>query len=79
MSIVGVYDEKVKTEKKLYFKLEEWDDSDVIIKVVNENGVAIYAPFICTIDKKTGKVYREHDVNNTIGFVLDVHGRVKVE
>ena len=77
--IEGVFNEKVKREERFYFKLEEWDDSDVIIKVVNENGVAIDTPFICTIDKKTGKVYREYDVNNTIGFDLDDYGRVKVE
>lgn len=77
--IEGVFNEKVKREERLYFKLEEWNGSEVIIKVVNENGDEIDAPFICTIDKKTGKVCREHGVNNTIGFDLDNYGRVKVE
>ncbi|HEY8542205.1 MAG TPA: hypothetical protein VIL29_07465 [Pseudothermotoga sp.] len=78
MGVVGVYNEKVKSEERLYFKLEEWNDDEVIIKIVDKNGVDINAPFICTINNKTGEIKREPDVNNMIGFELDEKGRVKV-
>jgi len=77
--IEGVFDEKKKYEKRLYFKLENWGMGAVIIKIVDEEGLEIDAPFICTINKKTGKITRDDDVNNTIGFDLDDNGRVKVE
>lgn len=78
--IEGVYDDKRKCEERLYFKLEDWTSSDVvIIKVVRENGCNIDAPFICSINKTSGKIRREEDVNNKIGFDLDELGRVKVE
>jgi hypothetical protein len=77
--IEGVFDEKKKCEKRLYFKLEDWDMNNIIIKVVDEEGLGIGAPYICRISKTTGKIRREKDVNKTIGFDLDEHGRVKVE
>lgn len=77
--IEGVFDEKKKCEKRLYFKLEDWDTNNVMIKVVDEEGLEIYAPCICKISKTTGKIRREKDVNKTIGFDLDEYGRVKVE
>lgn len=77
--IEGVFDEKKKCEERLYFKLEDWTSDEVNIKVVRENGCAIDAPYICSINKKTGKIVREEDVNSKIGFDLDEKGRVKVE
>lgn len=76
--IEGVFDEK-KCEERLYFKLEDWDMNNIVIKVVDEEGLKIDAPFICTINKKTGKITRDEGVNNTIGFDLDDKGCVKVE
>ena len=77
--IEGVFDEKKKYEKRLYFKLENWDMNNIIIKVVDEEGLGIGAPYICRISKTTGKIRREEGVNNTIGFDLDELGRVEVE
>ncbi len=76
--IEGVFDEKKKCEKRLYFKLVDWDMDNVMIKVVDEEGLGICAPHICKISKTTGKIKREMDVNKTIGFDLDELGRVKV-
>ncbi len=76
--IEGVFDEKKKCEKRLYFKLENWG-SDVIIKIVDEKGLEIDAPYICRISKKSGMIKRIKNVDKTIGFDLDEYGRVKVE
>ena len=76
--IEGVFDEKKKCEKRLYFKLENWGMGAVIIKIVDEKGYEIDAPYICGISKTTGKIKREMDVNKTIGFDLDDIGRVRV-
>jgi hypothetical protein len=78
--IEGVFDEKKKKcEKRLYFKLEDRGMNNILIKVVDEEGLGINAPYICGISKTTGKIKREMDVNKTIGFDLDEYGRVKVE
>ena len=77
--IEGVFDEKKKIEKRLYFKLENYGMNNIIIKVVDEKGYEIHAPYICGISKTTGKIKREMYVNKTIGFDLDEYGRVKVE
>jgi hypothetical protein len=77
--IEGVFDEKKKYEERLYFKLENWDENNVMIKIVDETGDEIEAPYICRINKTTGKIHREQNVNNKINFDLDEKGRVKVE
>jgi len=77
--IEGVFDEKKKCEKKLYFKLEDWDMNNIMIKVVNEEGLEIVAPYICRISKKSGMIKRASGVNDMIGLDLDKKGRVKVE
>lgn len=77
--IEGVFDEKKKIEKRLYFKLEDWDTNNVMIKVVDEEGLEIVAPYICRISKKSGMIKRASGVNNLIGLDLDELGRVKVE
>ena len=77
--IEGVFDEKKKCEKKLYFKLEDWDMNNIMIKVVNEEGLEIVAPYICRISKKSGMIKRASGVNDMIGLDLDEKGRVKVE
>lgn len=77
--IEGVFDEKKKCEKRLYFKLEDWDMNNVMIKVVDEEGLEIDAPYICRISKKSGMIKRASCVNDMIGLDLDKKGRVKVE
>ena len=77
--IEGVFDEKKKCEKKLYFKLEDWDRNNIMIKVVNKEGLEIVAPYICRIGKKSGMIKRASGVNDMIGLDLDKKGRVKVE
>ena len=77
--IEGVFDEKKKCEKRLYFKLEDWDMNDIMIKVVDEEGLEIVAPYICRISKKSGMIKRASSVNDMIGFDLDEKGRVKVK
>lgn len=77
--IEGVFDEKKKCEKRLYFKLEDWDMNDIMIKVVDEEGLEIVAPYICRISKKSGMIKRASSVNDMIGFTLDEKGRVKVK
>ena len=77
--IEGVFDEKKKYEERLYFKLENWGENNVMIKIVDETGDEIEAPYICRINKTTGKIRRDLDVNDKIGFDLDEEGRVKVE
>lgn len=77
--IEGVFVEKKKCEKRLYFKLEDWDMNSVIIKVVDEEGLEIVAPYICRISKKSGMINRASSVNDMIGLDLDEKGRVKVE
>ena len=77
--IEGVFDEKKKCEKRLYFKLEDWDENNVMIKIVDEDGQDIDRPYICKINKTTGLIHKESGVNNTIGLDLDEHRYVKVE
>ena len=77
--IEGVFDEKKKCEESLYFKLTNWDKNNVMIKIVNETGDEIKAPFICRINKTTGRICRAQYVDEKIGFELDDCGRVKVE
>lgn len=78
MSIIGVYDEKVKEEKKRYFKLFNGFDS-VFVQVVDINGNVIECGNLIAINKKTGKIIRKSGFNNEIGFDLDCDSRVKVE
>lgn len=77
--IEGVFDEKKKCKKRLYFKLEDCDKNNVMIKVVDDEGLEICAPYICRISKITGEIKRMISVNDMIGFDLDDYGRVKVE
>ena len=77
--IEGVFDEKKKCEERLYFKLENWDENNVMIKIVDGTGNEIEAPYICRINKKTGRIYIYEYVNRELGFDLDEKGKVKVE
>ena len=77
--IEGVFDEKKKCEESLYFKLTNWDKNNVMIKIVNETGDEIKAPFICRINKTTGRIRRAQYVNDKLGFDLTWNDMVKVE
>ena len=77
--IEGVYNKDTVKEPKYYFKLENWSSEEAMIKIVDGDGFEIGSPYICRINKKTGKIHREVCVNNTIGFDLDKNGKVKVE
>lgn len=77
--IEGVYNKDTVKEPKYYFKLEDWDSNNVVLKIVDEDGQDINRPYICKINKTTGLIHKEFGVNKTIGLDLDEHGYVKVE
>jgi len=77
--IEGVYNKDTVKEPKYYFKLENWTSEEAMIKIVDEDGFEIDYPYICRINKTTGRICRAQYVDEKIGFELDDCGRVKVE
>ena len=77
--IEGVYNKDTVKEPKYYFKLENWSSEEAIIKIVDGDGFEIGSPYICRINKKTGRIYIYEYVNRELGFDLDEKGKVKVE